>query len=146
MLLKAGILHLGGDIHKGIGNNTIGMNACINKALTGADIQFLSKSHACKLRIIGDIRNSAQHYYQDNSEGILHICLDFGLDVFHHVFRVVFKEHISGVIPARVSPIPNITPEDITTLEKMCDEIGAGIDLTKMFPNIVSTQDFPDIR
>ena len=116
MLIKAGILHRGGNIRKVAGKETIGFDSCVNKALTGETIKFLSESHAAKLRIIGGLRNSAQHYYRNIPEGLLYICIYDGVEIFRHVFHVVFKENIQDIMPARVLPISTIAPKDIIAL------------------------------
>lgn len=116
MLLKAGILHRGGEIRRATDNETIGFEACVNKALSDSAIKFLSENHAVTLRIIGGLRNSAQHYYRDIREELLYICTHDGVDVFRHVFHVVFKEDLKNAMPDRVLPISTVAPKDILAL------------------------------
>lgn len=123
MLLKAGISHRGGEIRRTADRETIGFDVCINKALTDASIQFLSKNHAVTLRLIGGLRNSAQHYYRDIQEGLLYICIRDGVEVFRHVLQAVFEEDLKNTMPARVLPISTIAPKDIVAL--FSDEIDA---------------------
>ena len=68
MLLKSAIRHRLGKIRKAREKQTLGFDACVRKALTDGNLQFLNDEQALTLQTINGLRDAAQHYLVDMSE------------------------------------------------------------------------------
>jgi Domain of unknown function (DUF3644) len=116
MLLKAAILHRGGRIRDPGEKNTIGFDTCVRRALSTADIQFLSDEQALTLQAINGLRDAAQHHLVDISEGHLYLQAQSGITLYRDLLKAVFGEHLRDLLPDRVLPIATIAPLDPITL------------------------------
>ena len=79
MLLKAAILHRGGEIRKPQERRTIGFDVCVRRAVSNAQVKFLRQEQAITLQAINGQRDAAQHYLVDVSERQLYIYAQGGL-------------------------------------------------------------------
>jgi len=116
MLLKAAIVHRGGSIRDRKNPNTIGFDACVNRARSDDSIRFLSEDQASAVRAINSLRDAAQHYLLDISEGQLYVHMQSGLTVFRELLRDVFGQEISSRMPDRVLPVSTSPPVSIEAL------------------------------
>ena len=116
MLLKASIVHRGGSIHDKRTSNTIGFDACVNRSLSDSSISFLLPDQASAIRVINSLRDAAQHYLLDISEGQLYFHIQSGLTVFREVLRDVFSQDLSSRMPDRVLPVSTSPPRSIEAL------------------------------
>lgn len=105
MLLKAAILHRGGRIREPREKNTIGFDACVRRALSTPDIQFLTNEQALVLQAINGLRDAAQHHLVDLSEAQLYLHAQGGVTLFRDLLAAVFKEKLTDLLPERVLPI-----------------------------------------
>lgn len=110
MLLKAGILAMGGKIREPRQANTIGFDKCVRKALT--DTPFLKEEQALVLQAINGLRDAAQHHLLDLSEGQLYFHAQSGVTLFRDVLKDVFNEDLADALPSRVLPVATIVPSD----------------------------------
>ncbi|KAB1441536.1 DUF3644 domain-containing protein [Pseudodesulfovibrio senegalensis] len=116
LLLKASILQRGGKIrHKG-DKNTIGFDASVRRGLTDGKVKFLTEEQALTLQTINGLRDAAQHYLIDLSEGQLYIHAQSGVTLYTDIYQEVFGENVANELPDRVLPISTHAPADITTL------------------------------
>lgn len=116
MLLKAAILHKGGDIRYGDSKQTIGFDACVRKSLSDSTIHFLSEEEALTLQTINGLRDAAQHHLIDISEEQLYIHAQSGITLFKDILKKVFQDDLISHVPERVLPICVKPPVDIITL------------------------------
>lgn len=116
MFLKAGIIHQGGDIQETHSKNTIGFDACVRKALSNAEIKFLTKEQALILQAINGLRDAAQHYFLDISEQLLYTHAQAGLTLFRDLYKKVFQRNLREELPVRVLPISTKPPADFANL------------------------------
>lgn len=119
MLIKAAILHRGGRIRDRRARETLGFDACVRKALSDAQVKFLSDEQALTLQTINGLRDAAQHHLIDISEGQLYLHMQTGVTLFRDLLKAVFGQDLSARLPARVLPISTIAPLDIATLFEM---------------------------
>jgi hypothetical protein len=108
MLLKAGILAMGGKIRERGEPNTIGFDKCVRQALSGTP--FLTEEQALVLQAINGLRDAAQHHLVDLSEGQLYFHAQSGVTLFRDVLKDVFDEDLADSLPARVLPVSTIVP------------------------------------
>jgi hypothetical protein len=116
MLLKAAILHRRGKIIDKGAKNTIGFDACVRRALSAPDIQFLNEEQALTLQALNSLRDAAQHHYLEISEEHLYLHAQSGLTLFKDLLSTVFGENLSVHLPDRVLPIATKLPTDLITL------------------------------
>jgi len=116
MLLKASILHRGGRIRARRSRETLGFDACVRKALSDAQLKFLSEEQALTLQMINGLRDAAQHHLIDISDEQFYLHGQTGVTLFRDLLKAVFEEDLSTKLPARVLPISTVAPLDITTL------------------------------
>ncbi len=118
MLLKASIIHKGGDIREKDSPNTIGFDKCLRKAVSDANVKFLTEEQVLNLQSINGERDAAQHYILDISEQQLYFHMQTGFTLFSDILKNVFNQTLSKYLPARVLPIATMIPTDICTLFK----------------------------
>jgi hypothetical protein len=116
MLLKAAILHLGGKIRKPREKNTIGFDACVQKALSDQELKFLADEQAITLQINNGYRDAAQHHLLSLSEHQLYLQAQAGLTLFRDLYEKVFALDLRKQLPQRVLPLSTSPPTDITTM------------------------------
>ena len=116
MLLKAAIIERGGRIREKGANQTIGFDACVRRALTDGRIKFLDEQQALTLQATNGLRDAAQHYLLEISEGQLYMHAQAGLTLFRDIFEGVFATPLCGELPARVIPLATQPPTDLETL------------------------------
>jgi len=124
MLLKAAILHRGGRIREKRAPQTIGFDACVRKALSNAEIKFLTEEQALQLQAINGLRDAAQHHLLDISEQHLYIQVQGGVTLFRDILSTVFNTDLRTELPERVLPISTTPPKDLALLfENEVEEI-----------------------
>lgn len=119
MLLKASILQKGGKIRERRQKNTIGFDACVRRALSDGNVQFLKADQALVLQTINGLRNAAQHHLLDLSEGHLYLQAQSGVTLFRDILRDVFDEELTSFLPDRALPVSTIAPVDPLSLFTM---------------------------
>jgi len=112
MLLKASLLHRGGQIREKGAKNTIGFDACVRRALSDAGLQFLTDEQALTLQAINGLRDAAQHHLVELSEGHLYLHAHSGITLFRDLLKTVFSEELRDSLPDRTLPISTIAPVD----------------------------------
>lgn len=116
MLLKSAIRHKGGRIHEPRAKNTMGFDACVRAALSNGEIKFLSEDQALLLQSINSLRDGAQHYILELSEGQLYMQAQAGLTLFRDLLQTVFGKKLQVALPERVLPLATRPPTDIEAL------------------------------
>ena len=116
MLLKAAILHKGGRIREKRAPQTIGFDACVRKALSNADIKFLTLEQALQLQTINGLRDAAQHHLVKISEQHFYIHAQGGLTLYRDIMSKVFSKDLKTELPERVLPISTTPPTDLVTV------------------------------
>ena len=124
MLLKSAIRHRLGRIRKAREKQTIGFDACVRKALTDGNLQFLNDEQALTLQTINGLRDAAQHYLVDVSEHQLYFYAQAGVTLFRDIHDDVFDTKLVVELPERVLPISTTAPKDLSALfDKEVEEI-----------------------
>ena len=124
MLLKAAIIHRGGRIRRPGAKQTIGFNECVNRALTGKKLMFLTEEQVLLLQAINSLRDAAQHHLVTVSEQHLYIQAQAGLTLFRDLLHKVFGSELQTQLPERVLPLSTTPPIDLCTLfEREVEEI-----------------------
>ncbi|HEX5366011.1 MAG TPA: DUF3644 domain-containing protein [Acidimicrobiales bacterium] len=124
MLLKAAILHRGGKIRDRGEKNTIGFDACVRRALSDGQVQFLADEQALTLQAINGLRDAAQHHLVDISEGHLYLHAQAGITLFRDLLDDVFDDRLRDYLPDRILPISTIAPLDpIALFTEEIDEV-----------------------
>ncbi len=116
MLLKAAIVHRGGQIRERRAKQTIGFGACIRRALSDGSIKFITEEQAFTLQAINSLRDAAQHYLLDISENHLYLHAQSGLTLFRDLLKDVFDGDLSDTMPERVLPVSTSPPMDLCAL------------------------------
>lgn len=116
LILKAAILQLGDQIRESGTRETIGFDKCVRKAVSDANLAFLTDDQAITLQVINSLRNSAQHHLVDTSEQQLYIYAQGGLSVYSDVLRDVFDQNIEQYLPERALPVSPNPPTSIDAL------------------------------
>lgn len=108
MLLKAGILQMGSRIRDPGERNTIGFQACVDRARSNAECQFLKEEDAIVLITINALRDAAQHHLADVSEEQLYLHMRSGMTLFRDLVDKVFNVDLGLYLPRRVLPISTV--------------------------------------
>jgi hypothetical protein len=116
MLLKASLLHRNGKIREPRAKQTIGFDACVRKALSDANVKFLTREQALTLQSINSLRDAAQHHLVDLSEQLLYLHAQSGVTLFRDLLKGVFQRELTADLPERVLPVSTTPPADIETL------------------------------
>ena len=116
MLLKAAIVHRGGDIQERKSGETINFGDCIRRGTSDGQIKFLTEPQTVLLRAINNLRNAVQHYFVDVSENLLYLHIQSGVTVFRDLLKSVFQKDLVHELPERVLPISTSPPADISTI------------------------------
>ena len=116
MLMKASIVQRGGEIRDKGRRETIGFDACVRRSLTDGRIKYMTESEAIVLRSVNILRDAAQHYLLDISEGQLYVHMQSGVSAFRDVAKRVFDQDLADQLPHRVLPVSTSPPTDIATL------------------------------
>lgn len=116
MLLKAALLHRGGEIREAKAKQTIGFDKCVRLALSDGEIKFLTPEQALLLQSINSLRDAAQHHLLDISEQHLYLQAQAGLTLFKDLLQVVFEKDLAINLPVRVLPLSTKPPMDLSAL------------------------------
>ncbi len=124
MLLKAAILHRGGEIREPDARQTLGFDQCVRRSLSDGKIRFLSEEEALALQAINGLRDAAQHHLIDVSEEQLYLHTQSGITLFQDILSNVFAQELATRLPRRVAPVSTAAPSDLATLfEREANEI-----------------------
>lgn len=121
MLLKAAIVEKGGKIKQKNKGETIGLEACLRKALSDNDIKFLSEDEVLTVQSLNGLRDAAQHYLLELSEQHLYFQAQTGLTLFRDISKRVFDIDLKTYLPIRVLPLSTTPPANINSF--FIDEI-----------------------
>jgi hypothetical protein len=116
MLLKAAILHRGGQIRERRAKQTIGFDACVRRSLSDGMIKYLTDEQALVLQSINGLRDAAQHHLLDISECQLYVHVQSGVTLFRDILKHLFGQELVHHLPTRVLPVSTSPPTDLTTL------------------------------
>lgn len=116
MLLKAAILHRGGKIRKPKSRETIGFDACVRAGLSDGNIQFLSEEQALTLQALNGLRDAAQHFILEISEGQLYMQAQAAVTLFRDLMQDALECDLLLELPKRVLPLATSVPTDLETL------------------------------
>ena len=116
MLMKAAILQRGGRIRDNRAKQAIGFKACVHRSLSDGKIRYLTAAQALVLQTINDLRDAAQHYLLDISEGQLYIHVQSGVTLFRDLLKSVFGQELTSYLPTRVLPVSTSPPTNLATL------------------------------
>lgn len=119
LVLKAAIVHRGGQIREPGAAETIGFDKCVRKCVSDAPLKCLTEEQALTIQTINHLRDSAQHYLLDISEQQLYIYARAGTSLFDTFLRSVFGRKLSDLLPERVLPLSTSPPRDIHALVGM---------------------------
>lgn len=114
MILKAAIIHLGGNIWEKDKPQTIGFDKCVRLGLN--ERKFLSEDQALTLQTINGLRDAAQHHIIEISEEQLYLHAQAGITLFRDLLNNVFDIDLTLRLPSRVLPISTVAPTDIAIL------------------------------
>jgi len=116
MFMKAAILHRGGRIREKRAKDTIGFDKCVRVSLSDGKAKYLSREQALVLQTINGLRDQAQHYLLDISEGQLYMHAQSGVTLFRDLLKSVFDQELATHLPSRVLPVSTSPPTDLATL------------------------------
>ena len=116
MLLKGGIVHLGGRIRERRARATMGFAKCVRCALSDGAIKFLNEEQALTLQVINGLRDAAQHHLLDISENQLYVHIQAGVTLFRDLLKSVFDRDLRELLPNRVLPVSTSAPLDLTAV------------------------------
>ena len=91
MLLKASILHKGGQIRKPRERQTIGFE-CVRAELDGR-VKFLDSDQALTLQMIKSLRDAAQRHLIDVSESQFYMHAQSGVTLFRDILKDIFAKN-----------------------------------------------------
>lgn len=116
LLLKAVIIHCGGEIREQGASQTIGFDKCVRKCVSDAKIRCLTEENALTIQNINTLRDAAQHYWIDLSEQHLYVHAQAGLTLFVRVLADVFGQALTAHFPDRVLPISVSPPQQLAAV------------------------------
>ncbi len=113
MLLKAGLVQKRVQVFEKRMGRSHSFKKCLNLAQQHLG---LSEEDVGMLRVIDALRDEAQHWYTDMSEGLLYAHVRSAVTVFDQTLAHCFGERLSDHLPHRVMPISAEPPRDIQLL------------------------------
>jgi len=116
LLLKAAIRHRGGKIRDRRERETYGLDRCVRKCLSEADVQCLVEEEALTIQIINSLRDAAQHYILDVAEPQLYTYTQAGVTLFGNLLKRVFDQQLADYLPERVLPVSTMPPTDFPAM------------------------------
>lgn len=116
MLMKAAILHRGGNIRDRRAKETVGFDACVRRGLSDGEIKFLNEEQALLLQTINGMRDAAQHHLLEVSEALLYMHAQAGVTLFRDLCEAVFGRDLRMELPTRVLPVSTRAPASLAAL------------------------------
>jgi hypothetical protein len=113
MLLKAGLVQEQVGVFDKQLSQSIGFEKCVNLARQHLG---LTADEAGTLRAIDALRDEAQHWYNEVSEGLLYSHARASVTLFDDLLQRAFGESLVSHLPHRVLPISSEPPKDIQLL------------------------------
>ncbi len=114
MLLKASIIHRGGNIWEHDKPQTIGFDKCVRLGVGG--LKIISDEQALTLQTINGLRDAAQHHLIEVSEDQLYLHAQSGVTLFRDILNDTFDIDLSSRLPSRVLPISTVAPTEISIM------------------------------
>jgi hypothetical protein len=116
LLLKAAIIHQGGQIRQAKSKETLGFDHCVRKCLSDATVRCLTEEEALTIQTMNSLRDAAQHYMLGISERLLYLYTQAGFTLFKGLLKKVFDRNLQDEFPERVLPVSTTPPTDFVTL------------------------------
>jgi hypothetical protein len=113
MLLKAGLVQERVEVFDKQLSQSIGFEKCVNLARQHLGV---TDDEAGTLRAVDALRDEAQHWFNEVSEGILYSHARASVTLFDDVLERTFGEKLVSHLPHRVLPISSEPPKDIQLL------------------------------
>jgi hypothetical protein len=113
MLLKAGLVQKRVEVFDKQLSQSIGFEKAINLAWQHLGV---TEEEAGTLRAIDALRDEAQHWFNDVSEGLLYAHARAGVTLFDDILARTFDEKLVNHLPHRVLPISSEPPKEIAVL------------------------------
>jgi len=117
LLMKAIIVERGGSIRdKRDRAMTIGFDQCLRKCLSDKQVKCLDAEDAMGLQNLNSLRDAAQHYIVEPSEGQLYVYAQAAVTVFSRLTKDVLSLPLHNDVPDRVCLVSARPPTDFGTL------------------------------
>lgn len=117
LLMKAIIVERGGSIRdKRDRALTIGFDHCLRKCVSDEQVKCLDDQDAMSLQNLNSLRDAAQHYIVEPSEGQLYVYAQAAITVFARLTKEVLSLPLHDEIPDRVCLVSARPPTDFGAL------------------------------
>lgn len=113
MLLKAALVQKRVEVFDKQLSQSIGFEKCVNLSRQHLGV---TDDEAGTLRAIDALRDEAQHWFNEASEGLLYAHARAAVTLFDDILQRAFGEKLVGHLPHRVLPISSEPPRDIQVL------------------------------
>lgn len=114
MLLKSLIVERTGTAIDNARGYSYTFDTCLQ--IAAEQLKLITKDHRCFLSMLDNVRDSAVHYYQDVSEGILYIFAQGSVSLFDQLLRASTDQGLLDFLPGRVLPLSSIPPKEVGQL------------------------------
>lgn len=117
LLLKAIIVERGGSIRDRRDRSlTIGHDACLRLCFSDAKLRCLSDEDVVALQNLNSLRDAAQHYIVEPSEGQLYVYAQSAVTTFKRLAIDALRLDISSDVPDRMVVVSASPPQDFGAL------------------------------
>jgi hypothetical protein len=117
LLLKAIIIHKGGDIRNGAREGTtIGFDQCLRRCLSDVNLKCLNEDEVVALQSMNALRDAAQHHMIEVSEEHLYVYAQSGITLFARLVQEILGKPLRDEIPHRILPVCAKPPSDLGAL------------------------------
>ncbi|HEU5003142.1 MAG TPA: DUF3644 domain-containing protein [Actinomycetota bacterium] len=113
MLLKAGLVQRRVAVFDAQLDQSIGFEKCVNLS---REHLAVTEGEAGTLRAIDALRDEAQHWFNEVSEGLLYAHTRAAVTLFDDLLQRCFGDRLVNYLPHRVLPISAEAPRDIQLL------------------------------
>lgn len=113
MLLKAHLVQRRIQVFDEQLGQSIGFEKCVNLSMQHLS---LSETEAGTLRAVDALRDEAQHWFNEVSEGLLYAHARAAVTLFDDLLQRAFRERLVNHLPHRVLPVSSEPPRDIQVL------------------------------
>jgi len=114
MLLKAVIFEKTGSLRTRREKFNYGFEKCVN--ICHSQLHLVDKDEALILKNLNGFRDAAAHDVLEISEGLLYSHAQSAVQIFGILLKKVFRQDLSGAMPARILPISTSIPRDVQLL------------------------------
>jgi len=117
LLLKAIIVEKGGSIRDKRDNAlTIGYDACLRMCFSDAKVKCLSEEDVVALQNLNHLRDAAQHYIVEPSEGQLYVYSQAAVTAFKRISEGTLKVTMDKTVPDRMVVVSASPPASFAGL------------------------------